>query len=86
MADQLSDFYKLAADHDTDTAENKIARIRRDGNQFGYRLYFFCYERENETFDLGFKIDSNDAEILNKIKEKEYSVSDYTLTEYRCKK
>ena len=34
-------------------------------------MYFFCYERENETFNLGFKIDSNTAEVLNKIEEKE---------------
>ncbi len=71
LADQLSDFYDLAADHETDAAGNKIARIRRDSSQFGYRLYFFCYERENETFNLGFKIDSNTAEVLNKIEEKE---------------
>lgn len=33
---------------------------------------FYCYERENETFELGFNIDSNNAEILNKIKEEEH--------------
>lgn len=70
-ADQLRNFYNLIADHDTDAAGNKIARIRRDDSQFGYRLYFFCYERENETFELGFNINSDNAEILNKIKEEE---------------
>ncbi len=71
-ADQLN-FYNLYSKENKyeDSNGNKIAKVGKDSNPFGCILYFYCYERENETFDLGFNIDSNNAEILNKIKEEE---------------
>lgn len=71
-ADQL-DFYNLYSREGKykDSNGNVIAKVGKDNAPFGCTLYFYCYERENETFDLGFNIDSNNAEILNKIKEEE---------------
>lgn len=55
---------ELVADHYVDSNGNTIAKVGRDITQFGYRFYFYCYEREDEEFSLGFDINSEQAKIL----------------------
>lgn len=77
LADDLN-FFTLAADHYYDSNNDKIAVVGRDSDLYGYRFYFYCYERENETFSIGFDIDSDDASILQNIVKKEVALTEST--------